>query len=279
MKNLQTFETWGKIHNNELNEIFGIGNLIKSWLKNLSEPVKKKIDVMAQNIDKETGKIIDYKDHINNLISTFKNIAQDKKADLKDVDDIRTVKDIMKEFLTDIRAVFVAARIPFMSMIDESTNLNYYEVLNEDLKLEFSNTMTLASPENFEKSLNAWIDKWIDKHGKNNLKNVEKQATDFIGNMMTAFEKKIRSFSSERLEKLVDLSNSNKEKSPKNEEIIEILKDTTEKEKVGKEKMVKTIDGKKQFISAIQSNLEDLEMFKTINSDGTYDITIKDIEL
>lgn len=260
----------------QLNELFGLGKLLKSFFKSVSEPVRKNIDDISKNIDDKTGKVKDSKALANELVKTFAQIANDKKADLKGIDDVETLKTILKEFITDVRSVFVASRVPFTAMVAESEQVNE-ETLNEDLKADFQMVMTKTTPEEFDSYLDTFLDDWIIKNGKDDLKALEKNATRFISNMMDSFSKKVKAFGPERLDKLVKLSTENP--APKKEEVAQILDaepDTTLKPG---EEIVETPEGKAQFIKAIEDLGDDAEIHKMKNKDGSYDVLVKDVKL
>jgi hypothetical protein len=275
MKYLKTFESFSA--ESQLNEFLGIGKMLKSVFKRASEPTRKRIETITKNFDSSTGKISDAKDLANDLVTTFKEIANDKKIDLKDVDSIDTVKEVMKEFLTDIKVVFAAARIPFMAMIAESHKMAFS--INEGLKEDFGNLMT--SKDGFEENLNRFINAWVKKNGGKDVKKVSAEASKFIDALMYSFEKKINSFGPDRLRKLVALSGK---KDASNKDVEEILKSKDDDDKESKDdkdgKEVKTEKGKKQFIDAAKDAIENgAEVRKISNSDGSYDLIIMGVKL
>lgn len=280
MAKIESYAAWEKrileSHTPEqINELFGLGKLLKSFFSSLSAPMKKNVELLTRNIDDKTGKVKDSKELGNDLVNTFKKIADDKKADLKDVDDVKMLKTVLKEFITDVRAVFVASRVPFTAML-ESEDTEEVEILNEDLKTDFNEVMTNQKPEDFDGMLDMFLDGWIEKNGKTDLKALEKNATNFITNSMDKFSKKIKGFGPERLQKLVKLSTENT--TPKKDEIKAILSDKTENA-TDKGEVVQTPQGKEQFIKAIDDLGKDAEIHKMKNKDGSYDVLIKDVEL
>lgn len=280
MKKIESYDAWEKrilesSTPDELNEFFGLGKLLKSMFSKVSEPVKKNIEILTKNIDDKTGRIKNSKELSNELVKTFAQIANDKKADLKGVDDVATVKTVLKEFITDVRSVFVASRVPFTAMT-ESQISNEIELVNEDLKADFQMVMTGTKPDEFEGYLDTFLDDWIVKNGKTDLKALEQNATKFISTMMDTFTKKVKAFGPERLEKLVKLSTDNP--TPKKEDVKEIVTSKVEDTKPGEE-VVETPEGKAQFVKAITDLGADAEIHKIKNKEGSYDVLIKNVKL
>lgn len=282
MGNIQNFEDWKNASN--LDE--GLGSLIKSFFKSLSAPVKKKLDIVTKNINTKTGEVLNSKTLGNDLLSTFKEIANDKKADLKGVDSMDDVKVALKDFIKEIKTVFVAAKVPFTAMV-ESEEVEYTESLNEDLKADFSMIMkdTQMSEEDFDEYLDTFLDDWIEKNGGGDEASASKAASKFIDTMMTTFEKKLKAFGPNRLKKLIELTM--KDPKAKKEDIQKIINsddDGGEEEKPGTEiiedsETVQTPEGKKQFAQAIMDDSSELTFFKYKNEDGTFDVIVKNVKI
>jgi len=280
MKNIDNFESWknklNESSDDELNEFLGLGKLVKSFFKSLTGPVQKKVQLITKNIDDKTGKVKDSKALVNELVLSFKLIADDKKADLKGTDGPEDVKKILKEFITEVKAVFAAARVPFNAMV-ESEELDYEDSLNEDLKSDFVVIMTKSSPEDFETYLDMFLDDWIKEKDQGDLKELEKESIKFIDTMMKTFETKIKNFGPQRLQSLITLVT--KDENPKKEDIKKILSEKPSTEDSSTETEVKTDDGKDQFFNAIKDNYKSLEMDKVENEDGSFDILIKGVKI
>ena len=279
---IQKFDNW----NNELNEFLGLKKLLGSMFSHISEPIRKRVEEISNSIDAKTGELKDARGLYDSIISTLKKIVDDKKADLKGLgeDDKDEVKEILTEFLLDVKAVFAAARVPYSSLMLESDSIDEIEKLNEDLKGDFRLVMTKATPEEFKKKLSDWIDQWMDsKRDDIQDRGLGSVASMFIDNLVDNFKKKIKAFGPERLKKLVELTNKNS--NPSHEEVKQILKETPKPEdkKTADSKTeipVKTIKGKKEFLNAIQNNLKSIAAIKKHNDqEDTYDITFKGIKL
>jgi hypothetical protein len=271
---IENFEKWKAVResesNEELNEIFGLSKLFKSFFKSLSEPMKKKVELLTKNIDNKTGKVKDAKELVNDLVSTFKSIADDKKADLKGMDTPEDIKTVIKEFILEIKAVFAASRVPYSAMIESEIN-EEDSALNEDLKSDFIDVMK-SDDSDFEEMLEMWLDDWASSNGGDDVKSLEKAAIKMIDTMMKTFQKKIEGFGTERLEKLIALTSKNT--NPKKSEIDSILK-----AKKDASKEVETPEGKQEFLDTIKDELKNIEVLKTKNADGSYDVTFKSVKL
>ena len=254
-KYVKTFEAY-YASDREINEIFGLGKLLKSLYGKVTEPVKKKIELFSKNIDSKTGEVTDAKELANDLTSTFKEIADDKKADLRGVDSVDTVKKVLKEFFTDIKAVFSAARVPFSSMLQDVKPVKE-SFLNEGLQEDFSAMMSLSDSDAFEKGLDPFVDAWVEKNGGNDTKKLEAAATKFIDTMMGTFEKKISAFGTKRLKSLIALMTKNP--TAKAEDVKKVISEEGENVEIdmndGEE--VETDKGKKQILDAIGKSVKD----------------------
>lgn len=271
MQKIDNFSSWNQKGYEEINEFFGLGKLLKSFFRSLSEPVKKRIDLITKNIDSKTGAVKNSTELSNELYNSFKSISDDKQADLKNVDNLDDIKKILKEFITEVKAVFVASRVPFTAMV-ENNQTDFYESLNEDLKQDFSMIMKDTTEKEFDEYLDIFLTDWLEKNN-GNVKQVSSKASKFIETMMETFKKKIKFFGPDRLEKLILLSNN---KDIKPQDVQKILNDES-----SSESEVETSEGKKQFLDAISSNLTKgkISVFKLKNEDGSFNITFKNVEL
>lgn len=307
---IKNFKDWQLNENSQdeqLNEFLGLGKLLKAFFKSLSEPVRKKVEIISKNIDDKTGKIKDSKTLMNDLLGTFKTIADDKKADLKGVDDVDTFKDIMKEFMTEIKAVFSAARIPFSAIaeseieeFDEFVDIITEEELNEkksrkqrkeekaaqtgqkpaapkptNKNVTLAEVMTKTSPEEFDSQVDSFLDTWIEKNGGNkDVKKLETEGTKLIDTMMKKFETKIKEFGPERIQKLIKLATKNPE--PKKEEIKQALEEKPEDKLEGTP--VETDAGKQQIMKAVEKALKDGNEMLKIKDGDAWNIVIKGVQ-
>ena len=112
----KTFESYSE-SNHKLYEFLGLGKLFKTLFASVSKPLQHRIETIQKNINSKTGKILNIQELIDTLVKTFQDITDTKVADLKHIDDVKMVKTVLKEFLTEIRVVFSAARIPFSAII------------------------------------------------------------------------------------------------------------------------------------------------------------------
>ena len=303
---IQKYEDWQSIRESEeLNEIFGLGELFKSLFKRLTEPARKSVEIVTKNIDNETGKVKDVKVLANNLMKALSTIAKDKIADLHGLTHPVDIKPILAEFINEVKGVFFAARIPFNTMtiefpeqkslgkhlkdwfkvemedsfdeseefkIDETEVVAFFESLQHD----FDQLMTATPKKEFKDTLDMFLDDWIEKNGSTG-DNLREASIKFIKTMMKTFEDKIIRFGPERLEKLIALTT--KKKTPKKEEVKAVLtsiKDHESDEDEDGEK-VTTKTGKNQFLKAIRNG--DPTITKKHNKDGTVDLIIKGVKL
>ena len=317
MIKVSKFEEWNNVNESEeLYEFLGLGKLVKAFVKSFSEPFRKKIEVLTKSIEDKTGKVKDATQLSSDLISTFKEISDDKKADLKGADDVDAIKDLLKDFIKEVKTVFSAAKVPYAAMLEsEELDEDFFDLLNEkkknkvkkpldqkpadkpldspekeepkeptkpaqNFKEDFKNLMTKVKTENFEDELSKFIDAWVESKG-DDLKKLKSEAEKLITTMMDTFKKKVKSFGSARLEKLVALTIKNPD--PKAEEVKSIMDEKPEKDEDEEEDgdRVETKDGQQEFIKAIENASDDreLKMYKTKNTDGSYDLTIKGIKL
>lgn len=294
---IQKFEDWKNEKPHQLNE--GFFDFLKSIFASLSEPVKKKVEIITDRIDKKTGRVNDAKQLAEDLLSTFKLIADDKKADLKGETEWKEIQKVLKEFIIEIKAVFVAAKVPFRSMVLESIDIMEEDEINEKknqkdpedqnsdgndhdhkdieqkakaLTEEFTELMTSTMKQkDFEKALDKFLSDWIDvKFGKN----LVKEASKFIDNLLATFKKKIQYFGPERLQSLIELSTKNP--NAKKADIEKALKAV---QKTAGVKKVTSDEYREKYLEAIKKNSDTLVMTMMKNKDGSHDITFKNVKI
>lgn len=270
---VQNFESWSSSQTEEVNELFGLGKLFKSLFASFSEPLRKKVDLISKNVDSKTGKVRDAKELSNDLVNTFKIIADDKKADLKGGMQKEEIIKIVKEFITEVKAVFSASRVPFAAMV-ESLDAEEAEALMEDIKQDFHLVMTTDDEKEYEKYLDMWLDDWVKQSG-DDPKTLEKAAVKLIDTMITTFKKKVENFGPERLKKLIAMTEKNPD--PKKEDIKKVLDEKPAEKGEGEE--VETEQGKEQFLAAIKKDLDTLDVEKIKHDDGSFDVVFKGVKL
>ena len=297
---IQKFEDWQSIkESEELNEIFGLGEFFKSLFKSLTEPARKRMEIVTKNIDDKTGEVKDVKALANNLMKTLQVISKDKIADLHGLTHPEDIKPVLQEFITDVKGIFFAARIPFNTMtlefpeqkslgkhlkdwfyaesMDESEKFDISEseivAFFENLQQDFDVLMTATPQKEFKQTLEIFLDDWMKKNGGSGDK-LREASIKFIKTMMKTFEDKITRFGPERLEKLIALTI--KKKTPKKDEVKAVLDSVKGEDDEDGEK-VTTTRGKSQFLKAIRNGNPTIT--KKHNKDGTIDLVIKGIEL
>ena len=285
MKHVHNFDDW------ILNE--GLGSLMKSFFgklsNDISRPVKDGIVKIQKAIDTKTGEI-KTKDLLSQIDASLDSISKSTQEKLDKAEEEKDFKSAMKNFLSNLKALFVAANIPLEGLVKDpnkfdmgswSKNENFSiegTSINEkffigDMEKSFVDLIKVEDPAKFETALDEFVDDWTQSYGREyawdkeaNMEKVKKSFVDFSTTLLDSFKKKLAKLSAEDLTKVVTAGS----KKPESDKGIDL--------KAAKE--VETSDGKKQFLKALEELTGEETMLKIPGkTQGTYDIVIKGVKI
>lgn len=185
MKHVKLFEGFLQ-KEEELNELFGIGKLASALFKKMSNdisiPIKNKIADIQKTIDAKTGEI-KVKDLSKQLTASLEVITKDAEEKIDKAEDSKGFVSLMKEFINNIKSVFIAAKVPLEGMVSDptkyvrrggwgisGTNEGLEFRLNEgylgDLDEDFIALLKIEDPAKYEKALDEFAVDFAEKKGQ-----------------------------------------------------------------------------------------------------------------
>lgn len=297
MSHISKFDEWNSANESELNEIFGLGKLVKNFIQkqatNLSNPIKNKVKEISKAIGDKASELSteNLKKNINSALDEISKELEDEMNKAKNEED---VKSAMKNFITNIKVIFVSSNIPLEGMVkdpdrwgdlpeslsvDESFLNERFDSFLGDMTKDFIATL-ISKPEEFDKKLDEFVEDFYNSKTSifgepgANLQDGKTKFIKFSEGLISNFKKKLDGLGEDKLKQIV----VGKGKNPTGDyyEWFRNFRKTVTSE--GAEE-VKTEDGKKQILDSVSKAVKDGSTMMKIKKGEKAMIIISDVEI